>query len=137
MLLLETLRRRTQQKEQDLTLALLQTPLRDREGVILQWIQYRDHKNVPGDRAGDACSANRIETLTREEISALMFRADTLEQCAEAWKARAAYLCEHPDDTGIIKEGEALWMTEQAIKNMEAQQQSEQETAAFQVDLKP
>ena len=69
--------------------------------------------------------ANRSDTMTREEVRELMFRADTLEQCAEAWKARSVYLREHPDDTAIIEEGESLWMTEQAIKNMEAHNQAE------------
>jgi hypothetical protein len=58
--------------------------------------------------------------MTREEVSELMFRADTLEQCAEAWKAQAEYLREHPEDESIIDEGEALWMTEQALKHPDA-----------------
>lgn len=67
--------------------------------------------------------------MTREEVRELMFRADTLEQCADAWKARSAYLREHPDDEAIIDEGEALWMTEQALKNMAAQKQEVQPQA--------
>ncbi len=39
ILLLDTLRQQTQQTNQDFALALLQTPLRDRERTILQWIQ--------------------------------------------------------------------------------------------------
>ena len=38
-ILLEMLRLRTQQAEQDFYIALLQTPLQDRERVLLQWIQ--------------------------------------------------------------------------------------------------
>ena len=54
--------------------------------------------------------------MTREEVSVLIFRARTLEQCAEAWKAQAEYLREHPEDESVIEEGEALWMHEQALK---------------------
>jgi hypothetical protein len=75
--------------------------------------------------------------MTRKEVHDIMFRTNTLEQCAEAWKAQAEYLREHPEDESIIDEGEALWMTEQAIKNMEAQQQIEQETASLRIGLKP
>lgn len=39
IVLLESLRTRTQKSEQDFYLSLLQTPLRDREGTITQWIQ--------------------------------------------------------------------------------------------------
>ena len=39
VILLEALRQRTRQTEQNFYLAMLQTPLRDRETVTLQWIQ--------------------------------------------------------------------------------------------------
>ena len=82
---------------------------------------YRNYEDVPADRAGNDAAAGRPETLTRKEVSDLMFRADTLEQCAEAWKARSEYLRAHPDDTGILEEGESLWMTEQALKHQSKQ----------------
>ena len=48
ILLLETLRQRTQHAEQDFALALLQTPLRDRERTILQWIRsMKSAKTLP------------------------------------------------------------------------------------------
>jgi hypothetical protein len=58
--------------------------------------------------------------MTREEVRQLMSSAKTLSQCSEAWEARAAYLREHPDDEAIIEEGEALYMTEQALKQIAA-----------------
>ena len=112
IILLESLRTRTQKAEQDFYLSLLQTPLRDREGAQAAVeaaarsvaaantvarpgrgcnsmdTNYRSHKDPPADRAKNAPPANRTGTLTREEVRELMFRADTLEQCAEAWKAR-------------------------------------------------
>ena len=53
-----------------------------------------------------------------------MMRADTLEQCATAWKAQEDYLRQHPDDDSVIEEGEALCMTEQALKR-EAEQEKQ------------
>ena len=67
--------------------------------------------------------------MTREEVHNIMMRARTLEQRAEAWKAQAEYLREHPEDDSVIDEGETLWMTEQAIKNMAAQKQEIQSQA--------
>lgn len=62
--------------------------------------------------------------MTREAVHDIMMRARTLEQCAEAWKAQAEYLREHPEDESVIDEGETLWMMEQALKNMAAQKQT-------------
>ncbi len=58
--------------------------------------------------------------MTRKKVHDIMLGARTLEQCAQAWLAQAEYLREHPDDDSVIDEGEALWMTEQALLNMTA-----------------
>ena len=89
----------------------------------------QEHGSATTERAGDGLFARKPESLTQDEVSEVMFRARTLEQCAEAWKAQAEYLREHPEDESVIEEGEALWMHEQALKNTEAQKQAERAAA--------
>ena len=54
--------------------------------------------------------------MTRDNLLDLMFYAKTLEECKQAWEARALWLNEHPDDETIIDESESLYMREQALR---------------------
>ena len=55
--------------------------------------------------------------MTQDQVSEIMYHAQTLEQTANAWQVRSAYLLAHPDDEAIVEEGESLWMREQALKH--------------------
>jgi hypothetical protein len=58
--------------------------------------------------------------MTREEISALMFRARTRVECETAKAALLAYLKEHPDDLDLQEEGGSLYMKQVALESMTA-----------------
>ena len=61
--------------------------------------------------------------MTLDDVLRFMGGVRTLEDCKRAWELQAEWLREHPEDEVVIDEGEALFMHEEALKNMAAQKQ--------------
>lgn len=61
--------------------------------------------------------------MTRDELLLIMSGVRTLQDCERAWELRADWLCEHPDDEVVIDESEALYMHEQALRDLAERKQ--------------
>ena len=67
--------------------------------------------------------------MTLDEVLRIMSGVRTLEDCKRAWAVCSEWMREHPDDEVVIDEGEALFMHEEALKNIAAQKQELQPQA--------